>query len=163
MSWNLKLQIKVQGKVKSFWHQGWMTVPRTFQPFYFSPIESGQTFPLRLSYRFTKRINLLEGPALFFCRLNRVQPPPPPPILADSAPSLSLNLSSLCIRGVCSLQTWILPFYFIERIMNSTFYLVDTVSFSDNEFVIGPCRSTATHDNDRKWEKTRGSRDQQHQ
>jgi hypothetical protein len=25
-----------------------------------------------------------------------------------------------------------------------------TVSFSDDEFVIGPCRSTATHDNDRK-------------
>ena len=24
------------------------------------------------------------------------------------------------------------------------------VSFSDDEFVIGPCRSTATHDNDRK-------------
>ncbi len=27
---------------------------------------------------------------------------------------------------------------------------VATVSFSDDEFVIGPCRSTATHDNDRK-------------
>ncbi len=26
----------------------------------------------------------------------------------------------------------------------------DIVSFSDDEFVIGPCRSTATHDNDRK-------------
>ncbi|MFN9901421.1 MAG: hypothetical protein ACK55Z_22090, partial [bacterium] len=25
-----------------------------------------------------------------------------------------------------------------------------SVSFSDDEFVIGPCRSTATHDNDRK-------------
>ncbi len=24
------------------------------------------------------------------------------------------------------------------------------VSFSDDEFVIGPCRSTATHDNDKK-------------
>ncbi len=24
------------------------------------------------------------------------------------------------------------------------------VSFSDDEFVIGPCRSTATHDNDRR-------------
>ena len=28
--------------------------------------------------------------------------------------------------------------------------LTATVSFSDDEFVIGPCRSTATHDNDRK-------------
>jgi hypothetical protein len=27
---------------------------------------------------------------------------------------------------------------------------IDFVSFSDDEFVIGPCRSTATHDNDRK-------------
>jgi hypothetical protein len=27
---------------------------------------------------------------------------------------------------------------------------IAVVSFSDDEFVIGPCRSTATHDNDRK-------------
>ena len=33
--------------------------------------------------------------------------------------------------------------HLIKRIFNA-------VSFSDDEFVIGPCRSTATHDNDRK-------------
>jgi hypothetical protein len=39
-------------------------------------------------------------------------------------------------------------------IYNLTFFAQQveyvTVSFSDDEFVIGPCRSTATHDNDRK-------------
>ncbi len=29
----------------------------------------------------------------------------------------------------------------------------EAVSFSDDEFVIGPCRSTATHDNDKKMRK----------
>jgi hypothetical protein len=33
---------------------------------------------------------------------------------------------------------------------NLNFILFHCVSFSDDEFVIGPCRSTATHDNDRK-------------
>ncbi len=29
-------------------------------------------------------------------------------------------------------------------------FRINIVSFSDDEFVIGPCQSTATHDNDRK-------------
>ena len=37
----------------------------------------------------------------------------------------------------------------------SVFQIDDIVSFSDDEFVIGPCRSTATHDNDKKNEKRR--------
>ncbi len=37
-----------------------------------------------------------------------------------------------------------------EEFMRVIYLQVVVVSFSDDEFVIGPCRSTATHDNDRK-------------
>ncbi len=68
-----------------------------------------------------------------------------------------------CRSGSCYFRQLV-----IKKFQNSTlesrfFYYFCFVSFSDDEFVIGPCRSTASHDNDRKWERTRGSRDHQHQ
>ncbi len=50
-----------------------------------------------------------------------------------SSLSKKMFIESVQINGHC---------YFI--------WLIVFVSFSDDEFVIGPCRSTATHDNDRK-------------
>jgi hypothetical protein len=51
----------------------------------------------------------------------------------------SLNQASLLQQ--CSHQIWAIDAFMLGSI---------AVSFSDDEFVIGPCRSTATHDNDRK-------------
>jgi hypothetical protein len=40
--------------------------------------------------------------------------------------------------------------YVIVKVIVIVIIIVIVVSFSDDEFVIGPCRSTATHDNDRR-------------
>jgi hypothetical protein len=71
--------------------------------------------------------------------------------LRGLSPNFHIHVSVSC-EQLIHIFPWSVYIFPCSRIVRPIMeiYKSLTVSFSDDEFVIGPCRSTATHDNDRK-------------